>query len=101
MHELLIRLCCWAWLAALVPLAGVASEPGHFLVRPTDSESLAKVVPTTWSPTSGLCWKADLEGKGQSSPVVSDGTVYVTTIDGSMKECCCVTAMERFAVKGT
>lgn len=94
MHELLLRFCCWAWLAALVPLAGIASEPGHFLARPTDSEALAKVIPTTWSPTSGLCWKADLEGNGQSSPVVSDGIVYVTTIDGSMKEWCCVTAIE-------
>jgi outer membrane protein assembly factor BamB len=35
-------------------------------------------LPTTWSATEGLRWKAALPGKGLSNPVVADGRVYVT-----------------------
>jgi outer membrane protein assembly factor BamB len=35
-------------------------------------------LPTKWSKTEGLRWKAELPGKGLSNPVVADGRVYVT-----------------------
>jgi len=35
-------------------------------------------LPTKWSATEGLRWKADLPGKGLSNPVIADGRVYVT-----------------------
>jgi len=36
-------------------------------------------VPLRWSPDSGLRWRVPVAGKAWSSPVVVDGTVYVTT----------------------
>src|SRR5947207_10032266 len=35
-------------------------------------------LPTTWTATEGLRWKADLPGKGLSNPVIAGGRVYVS-----------------------
>ncbi|MBI1830182.1 MAG: PQQ-binding-like beta-propeller repeat protein, partial [Planctomycetes bacterium] len=35
-------------------------------------------LPTAWSATGGLRWKASLPGKGLSNPVIAGGRVYVT-----------------------
>lgn len=48
--------------------------------------SAALELPLTWSDDEGIAWKAKLNGYGQSSPVVFDGKVFVTSIDGSDKE---------------
>lgn len=39
-------------------------------------------LPTTWSETENLAWKADLPGKGSSSPVVWDDRVFLTCYTG-------------------
>jgi outer membrane protein assembly factor BamB len=36
-------------------------------------------LPTQWSETQNVLWKADLEGRGWSSPIVTGGRVIVTT----------------------
>lgn len=36
-------------------------------------------MPTTWSLTENIRWQVAIEGKGWSSPVVSEGRIYVTT----------------------
>ena len=43
-------------------------------------------MPTRWSPSEGLSWKIDLVGYGQSTPVVFDDQIYVTSISGPQKE---------------
>jgi hypothetical protein len=35
-------------------------------------------LPTQWSGTEGIRWKAELPGKGLSNPVIANGRVYVT-----------------------
>jgi outer membrane protein assembly factor BamB len=35
--------------------------------------------PARWSPTDGVVWRAELEGRGISSPVIAGGRAYVTT----------------------
>ncbi len=40
--------------------------------------SQEKNLPTKWSASDGLRWKADLPGKGLSNPVIAGGRVYVT-----------------------
>jgi outer membrane protein assembly factor BamB len=40
--------------------------------------SAEKGLPTQWSATDGLRWKATLPGKGLSNPVIAGGRVYVT-----------------------
>ncbi|MFV0446630.1 MAG: hypothetical protein ACK5Q5_23920 [Planctomycetaceae bacterium] len=34
----------------------------------------AATIPLTWSPTENIAWTASLPGKGQSSPVIADGS---------------------------
>jgi outer membrane protein assembly factor BamB len=51
-------------------------------------------LPLTWSPTENVAWKAPIPGYGQSSPVVWDGTVYVTSVEGAMKDTCHVLAFD-------
>ena len=43
-------------------------------------------VPVTWSPTESMAWTAEVAGYGQSSPLIMDGKVFVTAIDGPKKE---------------
>jgi outer membrane protein assembly factor BamB len=45
-------------------------------------------IPLHWSPTDNLAWKTELPGQGQSSPVIWNDSVYVTSIEGTMKEKC-------------
>jgi outer membrane protein assembly factor BamB len=51
-------------------------------------------LPLTWSATDNIAWKAPLPGYGQSSPVVWDGKVFVTTVEGPLKDTCHVTALD-------
>ena len=43
-----------------------------------DSDSL----PTNWSPTANLMWKAEMPGPGASSPIIVGGKVFVTCYSG-------------------
>lgn len=49
---------------------------------PIPSES----VPLHWSPTEQIAWQAQVPGHGQSSPVIYDGKVFVTSVEGPNKE---------------
>ena len=51
-------------------------------------------IPLSWSPKENIAWSAKLPGKGQSSPVIWGNRVFVTSIEGSMKDHCHVTAMD-------
>lgn len=55
----------------------VASDWPEFLGPRGDARSSDKV-PTTWSDTENLVWKADLPGSGSSSPIVVGERVIVT-----------------------
>lgn len=57
------------------------------------SHLTSEKLPTQWAPESNIAWTAKLTGKGQSSPVVWGNKVFVTSIDGSMKDECVVTAI--------
>ncbi len=43
-----------------------------------DGRSPETNLPTKWSAEEGIAWQAELQGRGNSSPVVAGGTVYVT-----------------------
>lgn len=51
-----------------------------------DSVSQAEHLPTKWSEESGVAWKVDLTGYGQSGPVVWRDRVFVTSAEGPNKE---------------
>jgi outer membrane protein assembly factor BamB len=44
-------------------------------------------LPDRWSTTENVAWKADVEGRGWSSPIVTGGKVFVTSVvtDGASK----------------
>jgi len=66
--------------------------PGFLGARAT--EVRAAELPLAWTPESGAAWTADLPGQGQSSPIIWGEQVYATSIDGTMKDTCHVTAVD-------
>jgi outer membrane protein assembly factor BamB len=42
--------------------------------------------PLTWSPDQSIAWQTPLPGHGQSSPVLVGNRIYLTAVDGPMKE---------------
>lgn len=50
--------------------------------------------PLEWSPTKNIAWTADIPGYGQSSPVVWNDVVIVTSVEGPMKDTCHVLALK-------
>jgi len=48
----------------------------------------ADSLPLEWSPTRNLAWKAELPGHGQSSPVIWGDAVFVTAVEGPLKDTC-------------
>ncbi|MBL8892004.1 MAG: PQQ-binding-like beta-propeller repeat protein, partial [Planctomycetaceae bacterium] len=60
-----------------------------------DGSGIAKAnVPTQWSPTEGVAWQASIPGYGQSSPVVWNNKIYVTSSEGPFQEDCQVHAFD-------
>lgn len=73
------------FVSAAVPNGpGEGNWPG-FLgagASPIDESS----IPVEWSPDKNIAWKAKIVGDGQSSPVIWQETVYVTSVTGEMKD---------------
>src|SRR5688500_14858829 len=61
-----------------------ASWPGFLGLRHNHTD--ASDLPLTWSPTENLAWIADPPGYGQSTPVIWDGQVFVTSLEGAARE---------------
>ena len=59
---------------------------------PATNVSSAARLPLTWSDDS-VAWRALIPGFGQSSPVIWDDTVFLTSVEGAMKETIFVTAV--------
>jgi outer membrane protein assembly factor BamB len=49
--------------------------------------SAEKNLPITWTDTTNIAWKTELPGEGWSSPIVYDGTVYITTTTDEGTSC--------------
>jgi outer membrane protein assembly factor BamB len=47
-------------------------------------------LPTDWSADNGIAWQHELDGYGQSSPIVHGNLVYTTSVVGPMCEDCVV-----------
>ncbi len=50
-------------------------------------------IPIRWSPKENIAWKAKLPGQGQSSPVIWGDRIYVTSLEGTIRDKCHVTAL--------
>lgn len=75
--------------AALLLPAATAAEPNPAKTWPGfrghDLSGIApsKKLPEKWSQTEGVAWAREIPGRGWSSPIVWDGTVYVTSAVGA------------------
>ncbi len=90
-----MRYCAWFFIFLTASFAAAESLdrwPG-FLGGGIAADD-AKNIPLKWSPEENIAWKCELTGYGQSSPVVWNGTAYVTTVDGPMKETNHITAID-------
>ena len=74
------------------PLAGARRWAGFR--GPAFGHSQARDLPLTWSDEEGVAWRHAVGGYGQSSPVVWDGVVFVTAIDGRLRETQIVEAVD-------
>src|SRR5262245_47995704 len=63
---------------ALITIVARAEDATQFRGAGGLGVSKETDLPTKWSATEGLRWKASLPGKGLSNPVVAGGRVYVT-----------------------
>lgn len=68
------------------PAAAVAGNVWPGFRGDGRSVSLAQNLPLEWSPQKNIAFRIHLPGYGQSSPVVWQGQVYVTAIEGEQKE---------------
>lgn len=69
----------------LVALLTLAADWPDFLPQ-TRLLPLAGDPPLTWSPEQNILWQSELPGDGQSSPVVWEGKVVVSSVAGEMKD---------------
>ncbi len=77
---LILTLSCF-----LFPVSYAADWPGWRGLR-GDGSTPETDFPTKWDETKGVRWKAAIPGTGHSSPVVSNGRVFLTTcIDAEQK----------------
>jgi outer membrane protein assembly factor BamB len=77
----------WPWLGILlfwlaIAVAGRAGDWPQFRGPGGTGMSDDKNLPVKWDTKDGVRWKAELPGRGVSSPVVADGRVYVTACTG-------------------
>ena len=73
-------------------LAGARRWPGFR--GPAFGHSQARDLPLAWSDEENLAWRHAVGGYGQSSPVVWDGLVFLTAIDGPWRETQVVEAVD-------
>lgn len=69
-----------ALVVVMVGLVASANEWRQF--RGTDGQGVvadAKDLPTTWSETENIIWKAEIPGRGWSSPVFAGPTIWMTS----------------------
>ena len=74
------------------PLAGARRWPGFR--GAAFGHSQARDLPLVWSDDENLAWRHQVGGYGQSSPVVWDGLVFITAIDGPRRETQIVEAVD-------
>ena len=76
--------------AALAAFAATAAEPSWPQFRGPDANpvGLDPKLPSKWSKTENIEWSTPIPGRGWSSPIVSNGKIYLTSVvtDGPSKQ---------------
>lgn len=74
--------------AVLLVVASTTFAADWRQFRGTDSTGIAakEVLPTSFSPTENVAWKAKLPGRGISGPIIVSNRVYVTASSGKNQD---------------
>lgn len=80
-----ITCACWTFVPS-INAADARPCQGWTSFRNGGHSQLSDALPVVWSISDGIVWQTELAGYGQSTPIVFDGKVYVTSVVGSMKE---------------
>jgi outer membrane protein assembly factor BamB len=75
-------------LSAMLTLSTPSDDHSHWpgFLGAGASPVPAESIPLEWSGQKNVAWQAKLPGDGQSSPVVWNGRVYITCVEGPMKD---------------
>ena len=82
----------WRPLDDTAPERGATRWPGFLGGRDTNVSRAARL-PLAWSDDS-VVWRITTPGFGQSSPVIWDDTVFLTSLEGARKETLFITAVD-------
>lgn len=84
--------CLTAVLAALFCSPAATAQWHSF--RGDGSSTISANLPMNWSAEEGVAWQSEIPGYGQSSPVVWNERVYVTSTEGPFQQACQVHAFD-------
>ena len=71
-------------------LAEQSSAPSWSSFRNGGTSQASGNYPVSWNPEKGILWQQEVEGYGQSTPVIYAHQVFVSTVIGPMKDQCCL-----------
>jgi outer membrane protein assembly factor BamB len=80
--------CAAVAVAALVSHSAARADWTSF--RNGGASQTQSALPLEWSQQQGITWQSELTGYGQSAPVIFDGRIYVTSVEGLQSETCVV-----------
>lgn len=83
-----------ATLLLATPAQGPASDRWSGFRNGGISHSTAENIPMEWSPKNGIAWQHELPGYGQSAPLLWEGRLYLTAVEGPMKDESLVLALD-------
>ncbi len=66
-------------LAGIISASAFAAEWPEWRGPGGQGHASAKGLPTVWSETNGIAWKANIPGRGWSSPVIDGKQIWLTT----------------------
>lgn len=82
---ILMATCLSAWVTSAGALAAESEWP-QFRGATGQGISQAAGLPAEWSATKNVAWKVEIPGRGWSSPVLSNGKIYLTSAKGEAKD---------------
>lgn len=74
----------WAGIVWTFPAAAEMNWPGFLSGHRPQAPDQG--LPLRWSPSEHVAWQVPLPGHGQSSPIVWEDQVFVTAVEGPMKD---------------
>ncbi|MEX2176818.1 MAG: PQQ-binding-like beta-propeller repeat protein [Pirellulaceae bacterium] len=77
----MIRTAVWLIILFCTSAAASAADWPQFRGPRGDGTAQATNLPTTWGGFGGVCWQAEIPGRGWSSPIVVGGRVWVTAAE--------------------